>query len=414
LGTVSTGTVVHDLNRWWVTTILHKDDPYQKIGDINDRTKRGAADYVWSLKDINFHVEEGDVFGIIGNNGAGKSTLLKILSRVTSPTTGHIAVRGRVASLLEVGTGFHPEMTGRENIFMNGALLGMTKREIACKFDQIVHFSGCERYIDTPVKRYSSGMTVRLGFAVAAYLESDILVVDEVLAVGDMEFQKKAIETLQHVSRGQGRTVLFVSHNMAAVRNICQHALLLENGCIKRIGETQHILDEYLSYNSLFRSGDSMFSEDRRGNGKVRFRRVFVTNTEGRELSSVFTGSDVVFHFEVEAKQSCRMNLGFAFHQADGTRLSNLYSGYQGLFIPLSPGIHTVSCKVSNFSFVLPELYVMGLIIVDGQTADWPRNPIAKLQVEQGDYYGSGFHSQSGNTFLFQGDWHVDDEKLKR
>lgn len=246
LGLVSTGTISHDLNRWWAMNVLHKEDPYLKIGDTNDRSTKGESDYVWALKDINFKVEEGDVVGIIGKNGAGKSTLLKLLSRVTAPTTGSIRYRGRIASLLEVGTGFHPEMTGRENIYMNGAIMGMTKAEITRKLDEIVDFSGCERYIDTPVKRYSSGMTVRLGFAVAAFLEPEILVVDEVLAVGDAEFQKKAIGKMQDISQGGGRTVLFVSHNMAAVKSLCKHGILLENGMIKESGDVETVVGHYL------------------------------------------------------------------------------------------------------------------------------------------------------------------------
>lgn len=221
LGLVSTGTLVHDLTRWWTINVQGREDPYLKIGETNDRATKGESDYVWALKDIDFKVEQGDVVGIIGKNGAGKSTLLKILSRVTAPTTGTIKAKGRIGSLLEVGTGFHPEMTGRENIYLNGAILGMTKPEITKKLDEIIDFSGCERYIDTPVKRYSSGMMVRLGFAVAAHLDPEILVVDEVLAVGDAEFQKKAIGKMQDVSKGEGRTVLFVSHNMASVRQLC-------------------------------------------------------------------------------------------------------------------------------------------------------------------------------------------------
>lgn len=247
LGLVSTGTVSHDLNRWWTMNVLRREDPYLKIGEINDRAHRGESDYVWALKDFNFSVEQGDVVGIIGKNGAGKSTLLKLLSRVTAPTTGRITYQGRIASLLEVGTGFHPEMTGRENIYMNGAIMGMTKAEITRKLDEIVDFSGCERYIDTPVKRYSSGMTVRLGFAIAAHLEPDILVVDEVLAVGDAEFQKKAIGKMQEVSQGGGRTVLFVSHNMGSVRRLCTKGVLLENGYIKYKGNINDTIQDYIS-----------------------------------------------------------------------------------------------------------------------------------------------------------------------
>ncbi|MFC4690184.1 ABC transporter ATP-binding protein [Dokdonia genika] len=231
LGLVGTGTLSHDINRLW-HKIRGKKDPYLKIGAENDRALQSKSDYVWALKDINFEVKRGEILGIIGKNGAGKSTLLKILSRVTSPTTGSIKTRGRIASLLEVGTGMHPELTGRENIYLNGAILGMTKVEISSKIDEIVDFSGCKMYIDTPVKRYSSGMRVRLGFAVAAFLEPDILVVDEVLAVGDAEFQKKAIGKMQDISQSGGRTVLFVSHNMAAVQNLCNRVLILDKGKI--------------------------------------------------------------------------------------------------------------------------------------------------------------------------------------
>ncbi len=247
LGLVSTKTLSHDLNRWWQTKILGKEDPYLKIGSVNDRSAKADSDYVWALKDIDFKVEQGDVVGIIGKNGAGKSTLLKLLSRVTNPTTGTIRARGRIASLLEVGTGFHPELTGRENIYMNGSIMGMTKPEITRKLDEIVDFSGCERYIDTPVKRYSSGMMVRLGFAVAAHLDPEILVVDEVLAVGDAEFQKKAIGKMQDVSRGEGRTVLFVSHNMASIRQLCKSGVLLEKGRVKFLGNIIETIDSYIN-----------------------------------------------------------------------------------------------------------------------------------------------------------------------
>ena len=245
LGTIGTGTLSQDLNRWWAN-VRGKEDPYLKIGETNDRTQKGDSRFVWALRDISFKVEQGDVVGIVGKNGAGKSTLLKILSRVTSPTTGDIKIKGRIASLLEVGTGFHPEMTGRENIFMNGSIMGMTKAEIKSKFDEIVDFAGVAKYVDTPVKRYSSGMMVRLGFAIAAHLEPEILVVDEVLAVGDAEFQKKAIGKMQDVSKGEGRTVLFVSHNMAAVRSLCTRGIMLKNGTVDFIGNIPDTLGHYL------------------------------------------------------------------------------------------------------------------------------------------------------------------------
>ncbi|MGZ9675100.1 ABC transporter ATP-binding protein [Flavobacterium sp. GNP001] len=244
LGVVGTGSLMHDLNRWW-HQIRGKEDPYLKIGETNDRSTKGESDYVWALQDINFEIGRGEVIGIIGKNGAGKSTLLKILSRVTAPTTGSIKFGGRVASLLEVGTGFNGEMTGRENIYLNGAILGMTKKEITSKLDEIIEFSGCQRYIDTPVKRYSSGMYVRLAFAVAAFLEPEILIIDEVLAVGDAEFQKKAIGKMQDISKTGGRTVLFVSHNMAAVKQLCTRGIVLEHGKIAFDGKIDDALNIY-------------------------------------------------------------------------------------------------------------------------------------------------------------------------
>jgi ABC-type polysaccharide/polyol phosphate transport system ATPase subunit len=244
LGMVTTGTIAHDINRWW-HRVKGKEDPYQLVTAENDRTKKSSDDYVWALNDINFEVKQGEVLGIIGRNGAGKSTLLKILSKVTSPTKGNIKVNGRIASLLEVGTGFHPELSGRENIFLNGAILGMTKHEIKKKFDEIVDFSGVDKYIDTPVKRYSSGMYVRLAFAVAAHLESEILIIDEVLAVGDAEFQKKCLGKMKDVSKGEGRTVLFVSHNMTAVKTLCNSGVLLVNGKIRHTGTATDCIDLY-------------------------------------------------------------------------------------------------------------------------------------------------------------------------
>jgi len=246
LGDFGTGTISRDLERTWAR-LRGKEDPFLKIGEINDRSVKGTSDVVWSLKDLNFEIEQGDAVGIIGRNGAGKSTLLKILSRVTSPTSGSIKIKGRIASLLEVGTGFHPELTGRENIYLNGAILGMRKAEIKRKFDEIVDFSGVERYVDTPVKRYSSGMYVRLAFAVAAHLESEILIIDEVLAVGDAEFQKKCLGKMGDVSRGEGKTVLFVSHNMDSIRALCNKGMVLNNGSILYNGDVEHAVGSYLT-----------------------------------------------------------------------------------------------------------------------------------------------------------------------
>ena len=293
LGLVTSGTLSNDLKRWWIINILHKEDPFMKVGSVNDRSTAADSEYVWALKDIDFKVEQGDVVGIIGKNGAGKSTLLKLLSKVTGPTTGTIKAKGRIASLLEVGTGFHGELTGRENIYMNGTILGMTKKEIDGKIDEIVDFSGCERYIDTPVKRYSSGMTVRLGFAVAAHLDPEILVVDEVLAVGDAEFQKKAIGKMKDVSKGEGRTVLFVSHNMESIRSLCKNGVLLENGMVKLRGPVEDVVSAYLTANSR-EIGDVALCEDFMGGSDTKdveilsLRRISPYNLDSKQ-DIVFT-----------------------------------------------------------------------------------------------------------------------------
>lgn len=248
LGQIGTGTISRDLERWYAN-IRGKEDPFLRIGETNDRSTKGESDVVWSLRDLNFEIEQGEAVGIIGRNGAGKSTLLKILSKVTAPTTGKISGQGRIASLLEVGTGFHPELSGRENIFLNGAILGMRKKEIQRKFDEIVDFAGIERYIDTPVKRYSSGMYVRLAFAVAAHLESEILIVDEVLAVGDAEFQKKCLGKMGDVSKGEGRTVLFVSHNISSIKQLCKKGMLLKNGKLLNYNLIDSVIQQYLDDN---------------------------------------------------------------------------------------------------------------------------------------------------------------------
>ncbi|MEA9413109.1 MULTISPECIES: ABC transporter ATP-binding protein [unclassified Flavobacterium] len=287
LGQVGTGTLSHDLNRWW-HRIRGKENPYLKIGDSNDRSTKGTSDYVWALQDINFEVERGEVLGIIGKNGAGKSTLLKILSKVTAPTRGSIKSRGRIASLLEVGTGFNPELTGRENIYLNGAILGMTKKEITSKLDEIIDFSGCERYIDTPVKRYSSGMTVRLAFAVAAFLEPEILVIDEVLAVGDAEFQRKAIGKMQDISKGEGRTVLFVSHNMAAVETLCTRVICMEYGRICRDGNPTKVISDYLqssTFSERMINFDSIANA--KGNENILIMYAAIENTSSTNKNDV-------------------------------------------------------------------------------------------------------------------------------
>ncbi len=295
LGEVGTGTLSHDLNRWVRMNLLGQDDPYAKIGHVNDRTQKAEkGELVAALRDINLEVKEGEVLGIIGKNGAGKSTLLKLLSRVTSPTSGNIKIKGRMASLLEVGTGFHPEMTGRENIYMNGTIMGMRKWEIDRKLDEIVDFAGVAKYLDTPTKRYSSGMTVRLGFAIAAHLEPEILVVDEVLAVGDAEFQKKAIGKMQDVSTNDGRTVLFVSHNMATLQNLCSNGILLKNGQ-KIFEDTIHqTIEKYI----IEHPSVAQIEFPQKPND-FQIKRITLLDPETMKLSSNFKmGDDIVIEID--------------------------------------------------------------------------------------------------------------------
>lgn len=314
LGEVSTGTISHDVNRWW-HKIRGKEDPYLKIGEANDRTTLGTSDYVWALKDINFEVKQGEVLGIIGRNGAGKSTLLKILSRTTAPTTGSVKIKGRVASLLEVGTGFHPELSGRENIYLNGAILGMTRHEITRKFDEIVAFAGVERYIDTPVKRYSSGMYVRLAFAVAAHLEPEILIVDEVLAVGDAEFQKKCLGKMKDVSVREGRTVLFVSHNMVAVEALCEDVIVIERGHLAYQGTTNLAISNYFARNSndiiintkteeldfIGFEGKRIFDTDESISLRFKFKPNLPINSLSVDLAILNEADDFIIHIKSDA-----------------------------------------------------------------------------------------------------------------
>jgi len=359
LGTIGTGTLSQDLNRWWAR-IRGKEDPYLKIGETNDRTQKANSRFVWALRDINFKVEQGDVVGIIGKNGAGKSTLLKILSRVTSPTIGRIRIKGRIASLLEVGTGFHPEMTGRENIFMNGSIMGMTRSEIKSKFDEIVDFAGVAKYVDTPVKRYSSGMMVRLGFAIAAHLEPEILVVDEVLAVGDAEFQKKAIGKMKDVSKGEGRTVLFVSHNMAAIRSLCTTGVLLKNGTIDYLGNIKETLDCYLKKN-----------EDKKDHSIISSIK-WIKNTlhiTAIEINGTYAASSVVkssqtkldITIEGETEEDMTYDVMVTFKNKDGMPYATYAKGhYMGDTKLIHKGTFTIKRSIA-----LPTILSRGLVYVD-------------------------------------------------
>ena len=354
LGTLGTGSISHDLNRVW-HTVRGKEDPYLKIGESNDRSTKGTSEYVWALRDISFEAKRGEVLGIIGKNGAGKSTLLKILSKVTGPTTGSIKYNGRIASLLEVGTGFHPEMTGKENIFLNGAILGMTKIEINSKLDEIIVFSGCERYIDTPVKRYSSGMRVRLAFAVAAFLEPDILIVDEVLAVGDAEFQKKAIGKMQDISSQGGRTVLFVSHDMVAIQKICNRVVILKNGMILKDGSPVKMITEYLSVTKVKLDNPTF----RKLDIKEIFPKIikcFLYNSE-RNLQSKFNAADsITLVTKIENNSTLSNRFSFLWmlqDKADTTIAASSSAIMEKLFFDETT--KTVSCTIDSSSLIPGE-----------------------------------------------------------
>ena len=402
LGLVSTGTLSHDLNRWWHTAILRQEDPYLKIGAVNDRTQKADSDYVWALRDIDFRVEQGDVVGIIGKNGAGKSTLLKLLSKVTGPTVGTIRARGRIASLLEVGTGFHQEMTGRENIFMNGAILGMTKQEIAAKLDEIVDFSGCEKYLDTPVKRYSSGMMVRLGFAVAAHLDPEILVVDEVLAVGDAEFQKKAIGKMQDVSKGEGRTVLFVSHNMASVQSLCKSGILLENGSVALTGKIEPVIAHYLRSSEANLEGTPLAErEDRKGNGLCRFTSVYFENN-GSATTSVLMSAPATLNICIDSTKDIeKVDIMYSIYNSYGVLVASSNSRfssretlslkkgenhwkvqYDGL--PLACGVYSINVRVWD---------------EDEKDMDWVEKAYS-FEIVEDDIFGTGKYYKDASSIL--------------
>lgn len=403
LGMVGTGTISHDLRRWWYR-VRGWEDPYLKIGDTNDRTTKGNSDLVWALRDINFEVKQGEVLGIIGRNGAGKSTLLKLLSRVTQPTTGSIKVRGRIASLLEVGTGFHPELSGRENIFLNGAILGMTKSEIRSKFDEIVDFSGVERYIDTPVKRYSSGMYVRLAFAVAAHLEPEILIIDEVLAVGDAEFQKKCLGKMKDVS-GQGRTVLFVSHNMVAVQNLCSTAMFLDNGGLKAIDITERVVSQYLSYNI---QDDSALIVDlsnakRTGVTKKVIQKMWLENSRGEVVRSVLMGESFSLFFTVESNSVLSNVLfGFGIENSQGERITSLNNEISGDLVPAEMSNGKVCLRLDSPNLMDGQYYVSVSVVTNQiEWADYIEQAFS-FAIVSNDVYGSGklISSNQGKVFI--------------
>jgi lipopolysaccharide transport system ATP-binding protein len=403
LGQIGTGTLSHDLNRWWAKS-RGKEDPFSKVGAINDRTLDSGDNYVWALKDINLDVKQGEILGVIGKNGAGKSTLLKLLSQVTQPSAGSIKVKGRIASLLEVGTGFHPELTGRENVFLNGAILGMTKREIKSKLDEIVDFAGVAKYLDTPTKRYSSGMTVRLGFAIAAYLEPEILVVDEVLAVGDAEFQKKAIGKMQDVSQDDGRTVLFVSHNMESILSLCPKSILLKNGMLDSIGESSEIVQYYAKLNT---SISAAFSKDSIKNQTKSI--ILLDFSYGNTLdclnNRVNTGSNLIF-------KATFLNTGeindiicpvIVINDQYNQRITALSSLLLKQKFQIKEGSFAVIWELENCNLAASN-YLLDIFIVDSVASGqkiFEADSIVNMNLGDSDFYGTGVTNAKRDKVYF-------------
>jgi lipopolysaccharide transport system ATP-binding protein len=386
LGEIGTGTISRDMERWFKTKVLKQEDPFLKIGETNDRANKGNSDIVYSLQDINFEIQQGDAVGIIGRNGAGKSTLLKILSRVTTPTTGRINIKGRVASLLEVGTGFHPELTGRENIYLNGAILGMRKREIDRKLDEIIDFSGVERYIDTPVKRYSSGMYVRLAFAVAAHLESEILIVDEVLAVGDAEFQKKCLGKMGEVSKGEGRTVLFVSHNMGSVKKLCTKGVFLQNGLIKNFGDIDAVLNSYSGNLTSNNYSDLLKLKKRYGSGEVKFSSFKFINSVSKNF--LFTQPIEIEIKLLVATRISKAILNIFIDDNMGNRIALVAEKERGKYISRDyhPGLVKIRTTINHV--LQPNSYNFSLFIgrqLDGKAFDYIEH-IESIEVSKNGY----------------------------
>lgn len=378
LGVVGTKSLVRDIAGAFSKTVSQKSLDNQ----------------IWALQDINFEIKQGDAVGIVGKNGAGKSTLLKLLSRTTAPTTGSIKIRGKITSLLEVGTGFHPELTGRENVFLNGSIMGMQRRDILAKFDEIVEFSGVSQFIDTPVKRYSSGMYVRLAFAVAAHLETEIMILDEVLAVGDVDFQKKCINKMKEVSGNDGKTVLFVSHNMASVKALCNYGLFLEKGKLRLAGSIQEVTEAYTASNRvLIESTYLEHRTDRSGNGAVILSNFYVEDVSGNEIDTVLTGEEIVFCFalKVGPKNARNIDFGLNFYDPEEKNMGVLYSSYQSIFYEAEANSTIlIKCHVPNFPFTVGIYKVGTRIVVNNEESDWLLGGAGYITVENGDYYGTG------------------------
>lgn len=410
LGQVGTGTLSHDLRRFWYKA-RGKEDPYLQVGVENDRTAKDSSGYVWALKDIDFEINQGDMVGIIGKNGAGKSTLLKLLSRVTAPTTGSISIKGRIAALLEVGTGFHPELTGRENIYLNGAILGMTRTEISSKLDEIVEFSGCQKYIDTPVKRYSSGMIVRLGFAIAAHLEPEILIVDEVLAVGDAEFQEKCIGKMKDIS-SEGRTVLFVSHNMASMKSLCEKGFLMERGRMTHKGEMNTIIETYLATTTKSSdSGEIPANASTINTGIAKYKRIQFVDSKGTTIERINYRADMRFEMELDCANPLKdVIIDLRISTRDGIELVHTMNKYASADKqPLAQGLNKIHCTIQNQ--LQPGNYTVSIGVheTNGLTLDFVENifDFSVMNIGLGDDAGYTYDFKLGYIH-FNSTWKIE------
>lgn len=405
IGQIGTGTISRDLERFWTTKVRGKEDPFLKIGEANDRSLKGTSDIVWSLKDINFDIHQGDAVGIIGRNGAGKSTLLKLLSRVTSPTTGQIKVKGRIASLLEVGTGFHPELSGRENIYLNGAILGMRKKEITRKLDEIIDFSGVERYIDTPVKRYSSGMYVRLAFAVAAHLESEILIVDEVLAVGDAEFQKKCLGKMGDISKGEGRTILFVSHDLSAISTLTSKSILLKNGHLQIYDYTPKVIAEY----SLQYKGEHVFEQIPVVN-KPTITKVELKTSEGGMIQAY--GKSLIISLEINMPTDNYENIAPAIQIFDDLNRAVLLSYIFDIESPIcrKKGVNRITYEYTNIRLYKGSYYLKMHLANSKTREKFQEFECCSFEVEMIDQKEPEWGWQNNVCkYIDEGKWTIDD-----
>lgn len=390
----------------WAKTPLKN---LRKLRQLSQFTGDDSPDVLWALKDLSLEIKRGEVIGFIGKNGAGKSTLLKILSRITDPTRGQVEIFGRVSSLLEVGTGFHPELTGRENVYLNGTILGMKKREIDRKFDEIVEFAGMDRFIETPVKRYSSGMMVRLAFAVAAHLEPEILIVDEVLAVGDAQFQQKSIGKMQDVARGAGRTVLFVSHNMGCIERLCQRVVVMDEGRITSIADPRTAIREYLK-NCSSSIPHNVRKLPREGDGQIRLTGFHLRNELDEVANGALSGQDITFCLPYETKTpkvAGKIAVGISVHAFNGDCLFIVFTYHSGDDFRSVPDSGEFQCRVKRLPINAGRYFVNACVELNGVVTDGPTVPVGLLEVEAGDFYGTGkVTSDRGQSlFLVDADW---------